>query len=83
MREILRRLERLEQIAPKMITPPSIRIQLIDVAEGGGPAPWNPAWASPHGASEQRIEREAAETVEAFEARASQRFPAGIYMMGA
>lgn len=81
MRNLMHRIDRLEEMtAQQHAQPPRMLIRFIDlVKDGAAPAPWNPTSAEVIGAG--RIDREAGETVEAFESRAAERFPVGICLM--
>ena len=78
MRELLKRLDRLEQATPKNTKPRRIIRPLIG-ARDGKPAPWRPEWARCDG---QSISRANDETPEAFEARALARFTGNRIVIG-
>ena len=76
MRDVLKRLERLEQTATRR-EPLRIVRQIIGI-ENGKPAPWNPAWARCDGATITRGD----ESPEAFEARALDHFAGNRLIIG-
>ena len=80
MRDLLQRLERLETAAAAKVPAEPLRIirRIIGVAPGGGPAPFEPEWATARNDRSAAIQREAGESVEAFEARALERFGGSI-----
>lgn len=83
MRELLKRLDRLESA---IATPEAMRIvRVISLVIDGREAPWNPgsAYARRRRAEDAEVEilRHPGEPIEAFEARAAAHFP-GDYIIG-
>jgi hypothetical protein len=72
MRDLLKRIDRLEQEQAPRAEPFRAIIRLIKpLPGGGGPAPWKPTWAQEiHKPDARSLKREGGESGEAFEARA-------------
>lgn len=78
MRELLKRLDRLEQATPKKAKQWRIIRPMVG-AQDGRPAPWRPEWARCDG---QSITRANDESPEAFEARALAHFTGNRIVIG-
>ena len=80
MRDVLKRLERLEQeTVGRDHGIGQMVIRFIGSDGNGGALPWEPRWANCAG---EKIQREDGESPEAFEDRAKVRFPEGLIFMG-
>ena len=70
MRELVKRLDRLETAGSNTLEPIRIIHQIIG-AENGRPTPWRPNWAR---CGDERLTRHDSESSDAFEARALAHF---------
>lgn len=80
MRDLLKRLDRLATAMAPGGSPPRCVVHFIGSNGSGNAERWAPRWASGYAGAE-RIERNADETPEAFEARALAEIP-GFVLMG-
>lgn len=80
MANLLKRIERLESNAPRLMERARIVLQFVG-AENGKPIEWAPTWAAGADAPNEPIYRGTDESAEAFERRASEHFKSD-YMIG-